>query len=393
MTAQDVAAAVNFLASPTYNNVLQGTQGYRVLPIVGAEAEMSGHAATVSGFHVVSTSQFYFQLKQPDASALVNDFAGIMPLPYFALKSMPMSTWATSSYAAMPTVVSGPFMPVQGNPGIVVFDANSKFVLGPPLLTSIIFKSVGAQAVPGLFAAHELDVADELSPVAAEQLSRQSGVSVSALPGDSYEALVWDDAAPDIGSAAFRQAMMYAIHRTRLIKAVLGGYGVLANGPITPASTCYDSSLSAAYAFAPETARTTLQAANFGFGNSPWLQLPNGRTFAPVIRYVQGDANAAVVAHIIVKDLRDIAIEATAQPLTLRAFVTDETLHLNPDAAYLMKWTTSPNPSPADLWTPKAPYNLETFDWANVKNPAVLESQTLIDQQAAATSSTARQSL
>jgi len=393
VTAQDVAAAVDFLASPTYNDVLQGTQGYRVLPIVGSRTEMSGHAASVSGFHAVSNSEFYFQLKEPDASALVNDFAGIMPLPNFALKSMPMSAWATSSFATMPTVVSGPFIPVQGNAGIVVFDANTKFIFGRPLLSSIIFKSVGATAVPGLFAAHELDITDQLSPVAAEQLSRQAGVSVSALPGDTYEALVWDDSAPDIGIASFRQAMMYAIHRTRLIKAVLGGYGVLANGPVTPASAWYDGSLSGAYAFAPETARTLLQAANFGFGNSPWLQLPDGRTFAPLIRYVQGDVNAGVAAHIIVKDLRDIAIEAAAQPLTLRAFVTDETLHRNPFAAYLMEWTTSPDPSPADLWTPKAAYNLETFDWADPKNPAVVQSDALIVQQAAATSPTARQSL
>lgn|GEM_PF-5057619 len=156
ITSADVGLAVNFLASSVYNNQLLGTQVYRVLPIAGSRAVMAGQAQTVAGFHAVNGSEFYFQLRAPDPSALVRDFAGMMPLPSAVLGSIPYASWPTSQFAADPDVGNGPFLISSSGGAQVDLTANRKFVLGIPKLQKFIVRVATSAVLPGLLLIYDL---------------------------------------------------------------------------------------------------------------------------------------------------------------------------------------------------------------------------------------------
>lgn len=271
VTAQDVALTVDFLASPYYNTTLQGQSGYRVLPIVGARAELSGRASTVSGVHIVNPGEFYFQLTAVDPAALINDFQGLTPLPSALLGKLPMTKWLSTPFAAYPRIGTGPYLLTEHTPAGAMLAMNPRFVLGRPGIPRLAIKSVSSVAAPGLFHAGQLDVMGSLSPQLANALKGMPAVGVVFFPGNHYRFLGWNDQAAPGSNVLFRQAMMYAINRQAIIATVLHGAGVPENGPLPPVSVWYDNALNSAYPYNPQEARSLLLKAGFHIGPGAWL--------------------------------------------------------------------------------------------------------------------------
>ena len=382
ITSADVGLAVNFLASPVYNNQLQGTQGYRVLPIVGSRAVMAGQAQTVSGFHAVNQSEFYFQLRAPDPSALVRDFAGLMPLPSVILGSLSYASWPTSSYAQNPGVGSGPFLISASEGAQVDLRANRKFILGIPKLRSLIVRVATSAVLPGLLQSGEIDLYSGVSPGLAKQAGHMHGYRVMSVPGNGYTFLGWKDNRPGYASAAFRQAVEYAINRKALISSVFGGQAALENGPLPPDSMWYNTALSSAYPYQPQTARNLLINAGFHIGPKLWIVQPNGNPLGASIAYAQGDPYGKQEATVIARDLRAIAIDASVGPaLSPRQMITDLESNSPAIQGYIMGWQLGVDPNPTDLWSANALFNQDTSDWTNTADPAVATNNSLLAQQ------------
>ncbi|MHB1681805.1 MAG: ABC transporter substrate-binding protein [Bacilli bacterium] len=396
ITSADIGLAVNFLASPVYNNQLLGTQGYRVLPIVGSRAVMAGQAQTVAGFHAVNGSEFYFQLRAPDPSALVRDFAGMMPLPSAVLGSIPYASWPTSQFAADPDVGSGPFLISSSGGAQVDLTANRKFVLGIPKLQNFIVRVATSAVLPGLLHAGEIDLYSGVSPSLAAEASHIAGYRVMSTAGNGYTFLGWKDNLPGYGSVAFRRAVEYAINRKALISSVFGGQATLENGPLPPDSMWYNTALNNAYPYQPQTARNLLMSAGFHIGPKLWIVQPGGQPLGATIAYAQGDPYGKQEATAIVNDLRAIAVDASVGPaLSPRQMIYD--LQSNPPAiqGYVMGWQFGVDPNPADLWSANAMYNIDTVNWTNTADAAVAANNSLIAEQesAAATNTATRQQI
>jgi len=393
ITTADVGLAIDFLASPTYNNVLEGNQGYRVLPIVGSQAEMEGQSDAVSGFHVVSGQEFYVQLKKPDPSVVAADFQGIMPLPSELLGNIPMAQWSTSTFASEPTVGSGPFVMASRQPGVLTMVANSRFVLAVPKLSGMQIKVVPPISVPGLLRAGAVDLYTDLPLASLSRVSGVAGSTIVSSASNSLESLVWNDQGPEATSRLFRQAMLYAINRKGIVSQALSGQGVVANGPLPPDSQWYDTALDGAYAYAPQTARNLLIKANYYIGDLDWLVQPDGRALNVTIGYLQGDPTGALVAQAVAADLRGIAINATAHgPYTERQMMDALNAPVNPKSTNLfgcvLGWSLGADPDPRGIWRSSDPFNQYLFQWDSTADPTVTESNDLIAQQVSAAADT-----
>ncbi len=382
VTAQDVGLCVNFLASPYYNTTLQGSQGFRVLPIVGSRTEMSGRASSVSGFHIVNSEEFYFQLHAVDPSALINDFQGITPLPSALLGHIPMTQWLSTPFAANPQIGTGPYLLTGHTASNAKLSANPRFVLGVPSIPRMAVKSVSNVAAPGLFRAGQVDVMGNLSSQLANALKGMPGATVTFFPGNHYRFLGWNDQVAPGSSALFRQAVMYAINRQAIISKVLHGAGVVENGPLPPVSVWYDNALNSAYPYNPQEARNLLIKAGFYIGPGAWLVQKNGSALTPTIAYAQGDPYGAQVAQMIVGDLRAVAIDAKAVQLPVRTLIQDLSSHTSSPQGFLLGWDLGNDPNPSSLWLSSAPFNQQTINWTSQNDPNVAQSDQLITEQA-----------
>ncbi len=382
ITSQDVLWSVNFLASPVYNSVLRGSQGYRVLPIVGSNQVLEGKATSVSGVHIIDSHEFYFQLRTADPAVLVADLQGIRPIPSAILSHINMADWAKSAFGQFPTVVSGAFMLGQRTSGLVTLLGNSNFIFGKPAIPELNYKVVPPVVAPGLFADGGLDLYEDVPANEVGALAHV-GASLLTAPKAQYEFLGWNNQTPWGSSVNFRQAMMYAIDRQSIIKFALNGQGAIENGPIPPGSYWYDSSLDNAFPYNPQTARNLLMKAGFHIGPKNWLVMPNGAPLNLSIAYAQGDQQGKLAATQIVHDLRVIAIDARLNgPLTVSQMVTDLTNHAPQVSGYVMGWKLGVDPDPRNLWLSTAPFNIDTANWTNPKDPYVIESDSLLNEQA-----------
>lgn len=390
ITSSDVALGINFLASPIYNHDLYGNQGYRVLPIVGAQQVLAGQANSVSGFHIVSASEFYMQLTQPDPSVIANDIQGLMPLPSEILGYLPMNEWAKSSFATNPSIGSGPFLVTNRPPGSVILAANSQFILGAPSIAELQFKVVPPTVARGLLASGQLDLYADAPISRSGQLVGLHGSSLQSVPGSAMEVLAWNDQTAGPSYRSFRQAIEYAINRSALVSSVLAGQATVQNGPLPADSVWSDAKLVHAYGYAPQQARNLLIASGFHIGGKDWLVLPNGAPLNVTINYGTGDPFGQKMAQAIVADLQAIAINARIRgPLNKRQLITEMS---QPNAAtkstdigaYLVGWTVGADPDPRGIWGSQDAFNQYLFQWDNIADPRVARSDQLIAEQVSA---------
>jgi peptide/nickel transport system substrate-binding protein len=135
---------------------------------------------------------------------------------------------------------------------------------GPPSLTALRSGSI--------------DIA-RFDADAASALKRDSSISVSVVHSDTYLQLQFRRS--KAGSTPFdnekvRQAIRYAIDRTRVNKIVLDGLGEPATQGFRKASPAYNASLANAYPYNPRKAKQLLKEAGYPKGFSFALEIPGG---------------------------------------------------------------------------------------------------------------------
>lgn len=395
VTASDIQLSIDYLSSPFYNSVYHGHQGYRVLPIVGSQAEMNGSASTVSGVHIISQQELSLTLKETNPSILTQDLQGIIPVPSHLLAKVPFTAWSTNPVFRSPSVGDGPYLLVDQLPGRIIMDANTHFVLGVPTITTIRYLSILPSAVTGVYEAGGIDVLSGLTPAQANLFAKTGNVIKT--PMNQYDFLGFDDQLPATDNRVFREALLYAINREKIVDSILGGYATIQNGPIPTNSTYYDPALTGQYAYAPQTARDMLTKAGFYIASSSWLVTPSGHPITIVINYAQGDPNSRAIATQISNDLQNIGINTSIEgPLTVQAMNQAIQNHDSSTIqAYLMGWQLGADPSPTFLWSSTAQLNLATMNWTDMSKPGVVQNQQLIasEQSLPAQNSSVRQAM
>jgi peptide/nickel transport system substrate-binding protein len=227
----------------------------------------------------------------------------------------------------LPLVGSGPYIVTKWNPdGTTVMERNPHFWgprTGPERVLMTYYRNRSA-AIADL-EANRLDVipSNTLDARDARRLQRTSGVHVYHSPAMGLEYWVFD-LAPHVTSRvhkrvvrnrAIRTALAWAIDRSRLVQASLGGYGTPGNTQLSRAYGPFTLDLSQdpilGYHYDPAKARRILAAAGWKVGPAG-VRVRNGVRAAFGLAYSGLPAERRAVA-LIRRWARDVGIEIDAR--------------------------------------------------------------------------------
>jgi peptide/nickel transport system substrate-binding protein len=390
ITSDDVLFTMDYLASPTYTNDLQGQYESLVDPVKGSDEILKGKAksfAETGGFHKISDKQFSITFKSADAAALWYSIATLQPIPKHVLQNIPMKDWLTADYDKMPTVVSGPYKFTKVTTDSVEMEANPNYWAGKPHIQKLVWKTVTPDVAPGMLSSGQLDLyLNGLKARDYENLKKLQNINVIAEPEFGYEYLGWKLWQKELQDVRVRQAIAYAIPRQKMMDGIYKGLGQILNSPIPKGSwaAAPDSELNP-YNYDPAKANQLLDEAG-------WKKGPDGYRIDPVthqtaqfvLDYPANNPDRASEAQAIAQALNDVGLKVKLDPpmdfnaLLKKVLTTnDQQLKQQMDQSHqiylwIMGWGLSTDPDPrGNGWTYPNANNLQ--DWNDPTNEALIK--------------------
>lgn len=308
VTAQDVKFSLTRILNPATGASLVSP----FLDIVGAAAYNTGQSQDVPGLVVVNPTTIEIDLKQPE--------------PYFlkVLASGSASILDPSVVAQHPTDLSshpvgaGPFMLKSWTPGrqLVLVRNPYYWQHGLPYISRIVV-DIGMSSADQLraFQAGRLDIIGgslsdtlELSQTTYQKASQERSLRQDLMTGTALEvySMQLNTQISPFNQPLVRQAMMYAVDRPALVRA-LGGRGVEANQYLPPGMPGYDQTLSA-IPYSPRKARSLLAQAGY----------PKGVTFTLV---TLDDPASTRVAQAMQSQMQKAGITMNLLPENLSSYL------------------------------------------------------------------------
>ena len=132
-----------------------------------------------------------------------------------------------------------------------------------------------------------------------------------------------------------RQAFMYALDRDSIVKDILSGYGVVANGPQPTISYAYQPDrIMTQYGYDPEKAKALLAAAGWTDTNGDGVVDKNGVEMKFDFLYPSGSADTDSIMAYLQEALKAVGIDASPKPLEFSALIEATTTDPDWDIAY-----------------------------------------------------------
>lgn len=215
---------------------------------------------------------FIVKLKKiyaPFASTL-----GVGPgiMPKHVLGGMTGDQINTADFNTNPTVSSGPFKFAEWKRGQSVrMVRNESYYRGPANLDSWLYLIVGSSLdIFNKLTTGEVDVAG-VDPSQADQAKSVPHLDLVSFPGFSYDYIIFNLRNDHPASVLFqdkrvRQAMLYALDRDAIAKAIYFGYAAIADSAIPPLSWAYNKDATPKYRFDKSKAEQLLDQAGWAKG-------------------------------------------------------------------------------------------------------------------------------
>jgi peptide/nickel transport system substrate-binding protein len=289
--------------------------------------------STVQDVVAVDSSHVRFDLKAAFAPLLLTltDRAGMMLSPT-AVQKLGNTTLATTPTNAG----SGPFMFkewVKGdhltlvrNPHYWQKDSSGQQL---PYLSSVTYRPItnGTVEFTNLQTGN-IDVADGVDPNLVAQAQADPNLVYKQQPSLSFGGFMINTKAAPFDNVNVRQAVAWGINRDEIVKTVLKGVGVVAQGPLSPGSWAYDSNF-APYSYDTNKAKTLLQQAGV-----------SSVTFTLLI--ASGSPLTTQEAQFLQSELQPAGITVNIKPEVFATLLDDTAAH-NFQAA-LVGWSGRPDP-------------------------------------------------
>lgn len=233
-----------------------------------------------------------------------------------------------------------------------------------PFIEKIIYKIYSDQAV--MFEDIKrgiIDIAYDISPERLSELGKLKNVTAVSKKGNTYTYLGFNTSRKPLDSKEFRNGISMLIDRTVLIKNILQGNGIAANGPTTPSFWAYSEEMK------PVEFR---KADGVKVLNSVLKKETKGYTYngKPYVFNIITDRNDAMM----VKVANEIALHLANAGLTVK--VTDlpsdsliMKLFKRDYDAYVLSWQVSDDFNPFPFWSSKK--DVGRFNFVNYYNGSV----------------------
>ncbi|HWR28327.1 MAG TPA: peptide ABC transporter substrate-binding protein [Negativicutes bacterium] len=294
-------------------------------------------------------------LRTPDSATIVIRFSE----PYaYALKLFPfvlpshraaeLMDVRTQNFARLP-IGSGPYILKEWRRGdALIFEANSQYHRGRPLLDMITYKIVtDRQIVLSQLKIGEVDLVNNIGFDQLDQARAITGVNTFITQGTIWEHADFNLDNPLFADVRVRQAIALGIDRPMLIESVLKNAAFPAYTDIHP--------LSWAAIPIPDPpvrnmvkAKELLEAAGWKAGYDGILAR-EGRRFSFTLTAPSGDKPREEVAEALSRQLREIGVEMRVQFVAGKAFFGEILPNRRFEMA-LFAWVNSTEPDNYDLW-------------------------------------------
>jgi peptide/nickel transport system substrate-binding protein len=205
-------------------------------------ATLTQHIAAVEadGDHRV-----VIRFTHPYAEQLYDATWHVAPLPAHLLAQLPPDGLARSSFHEHP-IGNGPYRWVRRVPGeFIELAADTTFFLGRPGINRVIIRSAAdADARLNLLLSGQADAMDNVPPPLSnlQRVAADPDVRLVTVPSPTLGFLLFNQRArrdstrphPILADADVRRALVLALDRQVLVRAVLGEYGEVPFGPASP---------------------------------------------------------------------------------------------------------------------------------------------------------------
>lgn len=307
----------------------------------------AGDYKTIKEFRLTGPYSFEVEYDKPFARALITWAHDI--LPKHALEGEDL---LNTKYSREP-LGAGPYKLKEWISGRhIVLEANEDFFEGRPRIDQVVYRFIPDQSTQFLeLKAGNLDTMG-LSP---QQYLYQTGgpewdgnFRKYKYLSFSYTYLGYNLRNPMFSDVRVRKAFAHAIDKEEVVKGVLLGLGVPAQGPYKPGTWVYNDKL-APYEFSPQKALSLLAEAGWtDTDGDGWLD-KGGKPFAFTVLTNQGNTQRIKTATIIQERLKDIGVKIDVRTVEWAAFLKE---FINPGRfdATILGWNILQDPELYNVW-------------------------------------------
>lgn len=287
------------------------------------------------------------EYEHPFAKALVTWAMDILPKHLMEGEDL-----LNTKYSRNP-VGCGPYKLKDWVPGSqVVLEANPDFFEGKPYIEKVIYRVIPDQSTQFLeLKAGNLDTMS-LGPL--QYLYQTSGpgwdrsFNKFEYVASGYTFLGYNMEHPFFKDVRVRRALDYAIDRDEIVKGVLYGLGVPANGPYKPGTWQYNEDVKPR-PYDPEKAKALLAEAGWADTDGDGLLDKDGRPFAFSAITNQGNTQRIKAGVIIQQRLADIGIKVDLRIVEWAAFIK-EFVDKGRFDAVILGWNILQDPDIYGVW-------------------------------------------
>jgi peptide/nickel transport system substrate-binding protein len=271
---------------------------------------------------VVATTGFHSQVQPLSSVDVLDRYTAVVrseaPWPgvfgLLSIMSVADSVSLSGPSARSQAVGTGPFVFDEWQQGdhLRLHKNERYWAGGQPRVDGLYFQVFkDPQAMVTALEAGAIDVADRppLADAVRLQNDARFRVVISSIGGTRY-ALLFNVLSPPCDQRQFRQALLYAVDRQRMIDTVLHGIGTPCNLPFAASSPAYDAARDQRYAFNPDRAAALVAASGVAH---PTLDF----------NYSSLSAEWAGIAQIYQADLARIGVSLNLKPLDPISLVTE----------------------------------------------------------------------
>jgi peptide/nickel transport system substrate-binding protein len=242
-------------------------------------------------------------------SQLGNDPVGAGSGPFV------FSKWIKSNY-----------LKITANPNYWQKDAQGNKL---PYLQSVTFKPITDGTVMyNNLQTNQIQIATSVNPNLVTQMKSNPALTYNQVIGPGFGTIQFNTAAAPLNNVHVRRAVAWGINRQEILQNVNKGVGMVANGPISPASWAFSKTYSS-YSYNVNTAKSELAQAGVSKVSFNLIISSGSPTILQEAQFIQAE-------------LQPVGITVNIKQETFDALIADyDALHYQ---ALLVGWTGDPDP-------------------------------------------------
>ncbi len=253
--------------------------------------------SSVKSVTAVDASHVQFTLKKPFSPLLaaLTDRAGMMLSPAVVAKLGSGLANGPVNAGSGPFIfkewVKGDHLTVVKNPHYWMKDAQGNTL---PYLQSIRYVPITNESVMySNLETNNINVAEDLGPTEVAAAKSNASLVYKQEPGLSFFGFMLNTKAAPFNNVHIRQAIEWGVNRPEIVTTVLKGIGVVAQGPLSPVSWAYSSSI-APYSYNINNAKSELAQGGKASGVSFTLLITSGSPLnAQEAQFIQSELQPA----------------------------------------------------------------------------------------------------